>query len=295
MIPTPVLAGGGVMRFGLDMPNFAEFSEPETLVALARDAEAAGWDGFFVWDHINIFGEMPVPVADPWILLAAAAAATKRIALGPMVTPLPRRRPWVLARQTATLDALSKGRLILGVGLGLPAETEYSAFGEDPDIRVRAQKLDEGLAILAGLWSGEPFEFHGRHYSVDRTRFLPTPVQQPRIPVWVAGTWPKDGPLRRAAEWDGYFPLKMDPNGGEEEPLTPEEIATMRDRLQSLRSGRPIDIVMADEVTGTGPADVERLRVFERAGVTWYLRGLSTRHLEMAALRDLVRQGPPRL
>lgn len=283
------------MRFGLDMPNFAEFADPETVVSLARDAEAAGWDGFFLWDHINVFGETPVPVADPWVLLAAVAGATRRISLGTMVTPLPRRRPWVLARQTATLDQLSKGRVILGVGLGLPAETEFEAFGEDPDIRIRAQKLDEGLAILAGLWTGETYEFRGRHYKVDRTRFLPTPVQRPRIPVWVAGTWPKDGPLRRAAAWDGYFPIKMDPNGGEEEPITPDEIATMRDRLTSLRSGRPIDIVVAQEVVDTKPLDVDRLRAFERAGATWYLLGLGTRYVDMAALLDRVRLGPPRL
>jgi hypothetical protein len=130
---------------------------------------------------------------------------------------------------------------------------------------------------------------------VDRTRFLPTPVQRPRIPVWVAGTWPKDGPLRRAAAWDGYFPIKMDPNGGEEEPITPDEIATMRDRLTSLRSGRPIDIVVAQEVVDTKPLDVDRLRAFERAGATWYLLGLGTRYVDMAALLDRVRLGPPRL
>lgn len=283
------------MRFALDMPNFAEFADPATVVALARDAEASGWDGFFLWDHINIFGEEPVPVADPWIHLAAVAQATERIAIGTMVTPVPRRRPWVLARQTATLDRLSRGRLILGVGLGFPAETEFSAFGEDPDLSVRAQKLDEGLAILAGLWSGEAFEFRGRHYQVARTRFLPTPVQQPRIPVWVAGVWPNAGPLRRAAAWDGYFPITMRPDGSEGEPLTPDDFAEMRTKLESMREGRPIELVAGDEVVDTKPFDLDYLRGFERAGVTWYFLNLSTRHVDMAALSDRVRQGPPRL
>jgi probable F420-dependent oxidoreductase len=295
MNPSSALEEETTMRIALDMPNFAEFADPATIVELARDAERAGWDGFFLWDHINIFGEAPVPVADPWILLAAVAQATEKIALGTMVTPLPRRRPWVLARQTATLDRLSEGRLILGVGLGFPAETEFSAFGEDPEIRVRAQKLDEGLAILAGLWSGEPFEFHGQHYQVDRTRFQPTPVRQPRIPVWVAGTWAKEGPLRRAAEWDGYYPIKMGPDGDEDEPITPDEVASMRTRLESMRGGRPIDLIVAEELVDRACPDVERLRAFERAGVTWYLLVLSTRHLDLAAVVDRVRQGPPKL
>lgn len=282
------------MRFALNLPNFAEFADPATAVRLARDAEAAGWDGFFVWDHINLFGEAPVPMADPWVLLTAVAAATERMALGPMVTPVPRRRPWVLARQTATLDQLSRGRLVLGVGLGLPAETEYAAFGEETDLRTRAQKLDEGLEILAGLWSGEPYQFHGRHYQVARTRFLPTPVQQPRIPVWVAGGWSNEGPLRRAAAWDGYFPLKMT-DDAEGEPITPQEFAEVRLRLLSMRDGRPIDIIMAEEIVDTKPRDPERLREFAASGVTWYMDGLSTRHVGLDDLFDRVRQGPPRL
>jgi len=283
------------VRFALNMPNFAEFADPATIVALARDAEASGWDGFFLWDHINISWGEPMPIADPWILLAAVAQATERIAIGPIVTPVPRRRPWVLARQTATLDQLSKGRLILGVGLGLPAETEFLAFGEDPDLSVRAEKLDEGLAILAGLWSGEAFEFHGRHYQVAQTSFLPTPVQRPRIPVWVAGCWPKPGPLRRAAAWDGYVPTSLGADGSEGEPLTVDDFAAMRTKLESMREGRPIDLVTGDEIVDTKPIDPDYLQRLQSAGVTWYMLGLSTRHVDMTTLFDLVRKGPPRL
>ncbi len=284
------------MRFGLNMPNFGDFADPATIVSLAQKAEAAGWDGFFVWDHINPFGEIPVPVADPWVLLTAVAQATHRLMVGPMVTPLPRRRPWVLARQTASLDGLSGGRLILGVGLGLPATTEYEAFGEESDLKIRAEKLDEGLAVLEGLWSGEPFEFQGKHYRVGRTRFLPTPVQKPRIPVWVAGALGKQGPLRRAARYDGYFPLKLDPNTGEDGgPISAEEFAQARGQLEALRDGRPAEVVMIDGLLDPASRDVDRLREFEAAGVTWNQAALDTREVGLDQLIPLIEQGPPKL
>ena len=143
--------GDGRVRFGISVPNFAEYADPRLLTALAREAEAAGWDGFFLWDHILIERSWRMPMADPWVALAAIAAATERIRLGPLVTPLARRRPWKVARETVTLDHLSGGRTILGVGLGHPPEAEYAAFGEEPDARVRALKLDEGLDVLTGL------------------------------------------------------------------------------------------------------------------------------------------------
>ena len=281
------------MRIGLNMPNFAEFADPAVAVSLAVEAERAGWDGMFIWDHINIFGEMPVPLADPWVLLAAIAQATSKIAIGPMVTPLPRRRPWVLARQTATLDRLSNGRLVMGVGLGLPADTEFAAFGEDPDIRVRAEKLDEGLEILTGLWTGEPFEFSGQHYKVARTRFAPSPVQMPRPPIIVAGTWPRPAPLRRAARWDGYFPLRLRPDG-EADPLTPEDVAEMRGQLEELRGGRRAEIVVSEEATPAA-LDSRRLEALAEAGMTWFMDGLGTRQMTIEAVLDRVKVGPPQL
>src|SRR5689334_13471095 len=179
---------------------------------MARDAEAAGWDGFFLWDHVILW---PTPTCDPWVALAAVALATERVRIGPLVTPLPRRRITKLARETVTLDHLSNGRLVLGVGIGLgPWEWEY--LGEETDLRTRGAMLDEGLELLTKLWSGEPVMHEGRFYTCrgDKgpndptpipTPFLPRPVQ-PRIPVWVAGTWPKKPPFRRAARWDGVVP-----------------------------------------------------------------------------------------
>ena len=203
------------MRYGVSMPNFGEHLDVGIIAALARDAEGAGWDGFFLWDHLLAFSPGPVPVVDPWIALTAAALSTRGIRLGPLVTPLPRRRPTTLARQTASLDRLSGGRLILGVGSGaLPYEWEY--LGEEVDPRVRGAMLDEGLAVLAGLWTGEPFGYHGQHYRVGgappeddwRAIFSPPPAQRPRIPVCVGGTWPHRAPFRRAARWDGACPMK---------------------------------------------------------------------------------------
>ncbi|HEV3012041.1 MAG TPA: LLM class flavin-dependent oxidoreductase, partial [Actinomycetota bacterium] len=178
------------MRYAVNVPNFEEYSDVRTVAALAADAEAAGWDGFFVWDHLAFVKAWRLRIADPWMLLTGVALATERLRLGPMVTPLARRRPWKVARETVTLDRLSGGRLVLGVGLGEPPEDEYGTFGEPTDPVVRAAMLDEGLEVLTRLWSGETVSFQGRHYRVDQVAFQPTPVQRPRIPIWVAGAWP---------------------------------------------------------------------------------------------------------
>src|SRR5579862_3268663 len=177
------------MQYAIDLPLFGPFSHPFLVADLAHEAEDAGWDGFFVWDHLNYklaSSPEPLAIADPWILLAAMALRTRSIKLGPMVTPLPRRRPWKLARETVTLDHLSGGRLVLGVGLGSDDDGEYHDFGEPTDPRVHGGKLDEGLAILTRLWSGKQISYQGQHYQLAPVQFRPTPLQQPRIPIWVA-------------------------------------------------------------------------------------------------------------
>jgi alkanesulfonate monooxygenase SsuD/methylene tetrahydromethanopterin reductase-like flavin-dependent oxidoreductase (luciferase family) len=163
------------VRYAISIPNFGEWADPRTMVELAREAEAAGWDGFFLWDHIR-FSTSPLPVQDPWVLLAAIATVTERMTIGPMVTPLPRRRPWVVARQAVSLDHLSNGRVLLGVGIGEPVDVELTAFGEQGDRTVRAAMLDEALSIIAGLWSGEEFSFNGDHYQLAPMTFLPRPA-----------------------------------------------------------------------------------------------------------------------
>ncbi len=257
------------MRFGLLVQMTGVLGYPQPLARLARAAEAAGWDGFFIWDVFGGDSTAPSPVVDPWIALAAIAATTERIRFGPMVTPLPRRRPWKLAREAASLDHRSGGRLILGVSIGTPPE-EFARFGEEVDPKGRAEMLDEGLEVLTGLWSGAPFAFHGRHYHIDEATLLPRPVQQPRIPIWVGGTWPRTPSFRRAARWDGVVPGSLHGN------LTLDEIRAMVSFIHSQRpSGVPIDVM----VGGDAPFDTpERARAilaeYAAAGVTWWMEGI---------------------
>jgi alkanesulfonate monooxygenase SsuD/methylene tetrahydromethanopterin reductase-like flavin-dependent oxidoreductase (luciferase family) len=190
--------------------------DPLAQADLAAAAEAAGWDAVFTYDAIAIGdGEM----YDPWVLLAAMAMRTERIRLGAMVFAPSRRRPWKLAREAATLDILSGGRLVLPVGLGALDDHGFANVGEVTETRLRAQLLDETLAILDGLWSGEPFAFEGDHYRFGAMTFRPTPVQRPRIPVWAVGAWPHARSMRRAARWDGVVVHATGPDGG---PAGPE-------------------------------------------------------------------------
>jgi len=181
------------MHRGIFVAPFDELSDPRLVADLAREAEDAGWDGFFVWDHIRYSAPVEA-VSDPWIVLAAVASATERVRLGPLVTPLARRRIHKLARETVTLDRLSQGRLVLGVGLGGDRHDEFEPFGDPADPVERGRLLDEGLEKLAGYWDGG---------------LLPPPVQRPRIPVWVAARYPNRRPVRRAARWDGLFPIDL--------------------------------------------------------------------------------------
>jgi alkanesulfonate monooxygenase SsuD/methylene tetrahydromethanopterin reductase-like flavin-dependent oxidoreductase (luciferase family) len=285
------------MRYGISIPNFGTWAEPATMVELARDAEAAGWDGFFLWDHIR-FSAVPLPVQDPWVLMAAIAARTERIILGPMVTPLPRRRPWVVARQAVSLDHLSNGRVILGVGIGEPPDVEFGAFGEPTDRKVRAEQLDEALAIITGLWSGEEFSFSGTHYHLEPMRFLPRPVQQPRIPIIVAGYLPNPGPFRRAARWDGMYPLSPRPDDEDWAEKFAALVGELRERhAEHAVDGMPFEILDGGETPG--PYDPA---VAERSGATWWIESLnpwrygwdeSERWPEIDPARDRIRSGPP--
>jgi len=215
-----------VMRFAINVPNFGDFADPRLVADLARRAEEAGWDGLFVWDHVTHRKELRRRIADPWVLLTAAALATRRIRLGTMITPVARRRVSKLAREVTTLDRLSGGRMILGVGLGAPLDDEFGSFGESTDARELAAHLDEGLTALSLLWSGEPVTFRGDHVVVDDVTFLPTPVQRPRVPVWVGGRWPAKPPIRRAARWDGAAPIL--PPDADGKPTQPDAATTVR-------------------------------------------------------------------
>src|SRR5919201_378758 len=195
------------MRFSINIPNFGDFRDPNTVARVASAAEDAGWDGLFVWDHVVHDKRRGRSFGDPWMLLTAAALATARIKLGPLVTPVPRRRPEQLARQVSTLDNLSDGRVIFGAGLGGPIDDEYGSFGEPTDPKVLAERLDEGLELLDRYWSGEQVTHHGRHYDVDEVTLLPPPVQRPRVPIWIGGYLPRRPPVRRAPPWGGAVPV----------------------------------------------------------------------------------------
>ncbi|HEY0068825.1 MAG TPA: LLM class flavin-dependent oxidoreductase [Chloroflexia bacterium] len=278
------------MRYGVIVPNFGEYSDARTVAGLAREAEEAGWDGFFIWDQMSM--DTPEPVADPWIVLAAVAMSTSRVRLGPLVTPIARRRPWKLAREAVTLDHLSGGRLILGVGLGAFQHEEFEALGDVGDPRVRAEMLDEGLQVLVGLWSGLPFSFEGKHYHIQEARFLPTPLQKPRIPIWVAGNWPTKAPFRRAARWDGVIP-GWDIMGGQKQH--PEEVAAMIEYIQSHRTSEgPFEVAYGAKSTGDPAQDASITRPYIEAGITWWLEDLNPWRGTLPQMRERVRKGPPK-
>jgi alkanesulfonate monooxygenase SsuD/methylene tetrahydromethanopterin reductase-like flavin-dependent oxidoreductase (luciferase family) len=284
------------MRFAIDLPNFGVYGDARLLADLARETEEAGWDGFFLWDHMQFFvpGQR-VPVVDPWVALTAIALATSRIKLGPMVTPIPRRRPWKLARESVTLDHLSGGRLILGVGLGDPVATELGAFGEETDTRRRAAMLDEGLSVLTGLWRGEPFTFEGEHFQVKEALLWPPPVQSPRIPIWVAGFWPNRRPMRRGARWDGVVPGKM--IDGQMSRLTPDDVREIIAYVKAHReSDAPFDVVMGGSTPGDDPVRAaEIVAPYAEAGLTWWHEGPARMDTSLEEIRARIRRGPPRL
>lgn len=275
------------MRFGFIYTG----NDPTQAVAWAQAAEEAGWDAFFTWDAV--WG------TDPWVTLGAIAVRTERVRLGTIITPPSRRRPWKLAAEIATLDQLSNGRAIFTAGLGA-LDTGFANFGEVTDRKARAELLDESLAIINGLWQGQPFSFAGRHYTITPTSFPPPrpPVQQPRPPIWLVGAWPRPRSIERAARWDGILPGKMTAPG-QFENMTPQDLRDLRADIDARRAALgvsgPFDIVMEGVTDGAttdrGGAQVAPL---VEAGATWWLESQwSTPELDQVFAR--LKQGPPRL
>jgi alkanesulfonate monooxygenase SsuD/methylene tetrahydromethanopterin reductase-like flavin-dependent oxidoreductase (luciferase family) len=272
------------MRYGFVMPG----GDAADAVSLAVQAEQAGWDGFFCYE--------PTWGVDGWVCLTAAAMRTSRIRLGTMLTPLPKRKPWEVASQAATLDRLSGGRVTLSVGLGAP-EPRFYMFEDDPGRAVRAQILDEGLEMLALMYQGEPFEYAGRHFHARRPEIMiPPPTRQrPRVPTWVVGLWPAPVSMRRVARWDGWLP-----NYRESEP-SPDALA---DGVAWLRSERERNGLTMDDFdvvvegnTRPGPAALDEVRSWAQAGATWWLEanwGLPASEVVEACLARLA-AGPPRI
>jgi alkanesulfonate monooxygenase SsuD/methylene tetrahydromethanopterin reductase-like flavin-dependent oxidoreductase (luciferase family) len=280
------------MKFGFVLP----LGDARTAAELAKLAEASGWDGFFVWE--------PVWGIDAWVSLAAAAMTTTRIRLGTMLTPLSRMRPWKLASETATLDNLSNGRVILCVGLGA-TDTGFTAFGEVTERRTRAELLDEGLDILTGLWKGQPFRYEGKHYQVTETTFYPPPppVQQPRIPIWVVGAWRREKSMQRALKYDGLLPtvIKTIQDGyPQAQQASLEDIREIRAYIQAERGeNSPFEIVVEGETPGDNPKKYEEIVYpWQEAGATWWIEGMwSQADQPDAALRfhQRLKEGPPHI
>lgn len=294
------------MKYGVTFPPIGAFSDPHVLSDLAVEAEAAGWDGFFFWDHNLFFSpyepKIPMhPFVDPWIALAAVALKTKHVKIGPMITSLARRRPWKVARETVSLDLLSHGRLIMGVGLGAPADLDFGMFGEETNDKMRARKMDEGLDILDGLWTGEPFSYQGEFYNLSEMTFLPKPVQQPRIPIWIGGGWNTPAAARRAAKWDGFFPQKW------RQLLSVDEWRDIIVRVNETRtSDAPFDMIQSGRTPGENPQEaIDIAAPFAEMGLTWWIEHVDPwrfgldwgAHMtpEAAAhMRERILQGPPR-
>jgi alkanesulfonate monooxygenase SsuD/methylene tetrahydromethanopterin reductase-like flavin-dependent oxidoreductase (luciferase family) len=290
------------VKHGVSIPNFGPGLDATLLADWAAEAEAAGWDGFFLWDHLLAFDPGDVAVVDPWMALAVAAVRTSRLKLGTLVTPLPRRRPVKLAREVVTLDRMSGGRAVLGVGIGaMPFEWDH--LGEEPDQAVRGRMLDEHLGLVQRIWSGEPVDHVGEHYRVSGRPsgsdwagvFHPTPVRG-SIPIWVAGTWPAAPPLRRAARWDGVVPMRADSRWGV------EDTRAVAERMRALRgdSADWFDVVVPGE---SDPGDAGRVQLFaahEAAGATWWVEGVhpwrfgwqAGRSLPETEMRARLRAGP---
>ena len=278
------------MKFGIYAPNFGKtFGNPKLVTELAVEAENSGWDGFFLWDHIVIAEEGFPDTVDPFIALTSVAENTEKIHIGTTVTPLTRRRPWKLARETVTLDILSEGRLIFGVGLGGPSE--LGLMNEETNPRILAEMVDEQIEILHGLWSGEEFSYTGKHYKIDKVKFLPRPVQRPRIKLWGAGTWPKKGPFRRAAKLDGVIPLSLDYRV----PLTPDDYRDMVEYMKKHGLRGPYDIV---EISFDATKSDDKQGVildFQDAGVNWWLELVSDWNGSYEKIMDIINEGPSQI
>jgi alkanesulfonate monooxygenase SsuD/methylene tetrahydromethanopterin reductase-like flavin-dependent oxidoreductase (luciferase family) len=264
------------VKYSVTLGAGGDGRDPAGLAALAALAEATGWDAFLLEDYLCYRG---LPTYDPWVCLAAIAAATTRIRLGTTVTPLPRRHPWELAAQAVAVDHLSGGRLILGVGSGADDDPAFTTVGTPMSVRERTARLDEGLQVLTALWAGTPVHHHGRYYHMDGLRLPATPVQRPRIPIWVGGDLRRPGVRRRLTEWDGACVYR-------ERALDPGDV---RD-IVALRSAAGRDLAGYDIKVSGNPAC---LSDFAAAGATWWGRWIPPGRPDDA--RKFIAGGPPSL
>ncbi len=280
------------MKYGVVLPLSGIDGTIEKLVEYAYIAEEAGWDGVFLEDYI-VYWAAPGVTYDPWLTLTAIALRTQRVKLGFTVIPLPSRLPWKLAREAITLDHLSRGRLILGFGLG---DAQDAHFGEVTDLKQRAEMLDEGLDLLAGLMSEQqPFSYQGKHYQTENVTFVPGPIQKPRIPIWLGGYWPRKAPTLRAARWDGFCPARLDDENGEGY-IKSADISAIKTLIDAHRtSSAPFDLVVGGNSSGDDPAAARaHVEPFIAAGATWWIEFVLPEPGEAEQALARIKQGPPK-
>lgn len=271
------------MQYGFIIPGT---NNVRAMVDMGREAEDSGWDGIFYYDDAW--------TNSPWVVLAGIALKTERVRIGAILHPLAWLRPWLFARDTATLDQLSGGRLIVALGLGAVDddhfERGYTPVGEPTDRKLRARKLDEGLEIVNALWSNELVTFRGEHYHLEDFRLTTTPMQSPRIPIWMVGAWPHRKSMQRALRCDGLLPDKME---GE---LTPDDLREIKSYIDAHREPRtPFDIVSSGRTPGDDKErSVSMVRRWEEAGATWWTEEMWSKPNELEDVRERIRQGPPR-
>lgn len=273
------------MRFCLTTGAAGPGLDPRSLAELAALAEDAGWDGLFLEDYLVYQGRLDTPTYDPWVCLSAMAMTTTRIRLGTTVTPVSRRRPWKLAAEAVSLDLLSNGRLILGVGAGVGGDVDFARAGEPANSRALAGRLDEGLEIMTALWTGQPVTFDGAHYRVDGLRLAARPVQRPRIPIWIGGDLLVSGVRRRIVRWGGCCAYKG-PIGRDLGPITPEDVHEIRELVAAEHGG----LDQFDMKVSTSD-DPEEIAALAAAGATWWGRWVEP---DPDRVRDAILQGPPR-
>ncbi len=273
------------LKFGFVIPG----GDGRTIPRLAAAAEKAGWDGVFYYDGISIKG---IDIYSNWPMLAAVAVSTSKIRIGSFLTAVARRNPWELALEAATVDQLSNGRLIIPVGLGTLDDGGYTKVGLPTDRKSRAERLDEGLAILEGLWSGRSFDFHGKHFTVEKMVLRPRPVQRPRIPIWVVGAWPREKSMHRALRFDGIIPTKI-PKSGKRGEITPEDVASIKEYAKKRRkSNRHFDIIVEGRKFRRDLKKPMGVRSFEDAGATWWVDSLWD-YKNASEVEEIINQGPP--
>ncbi len=268
-------------RFAVAVPNLGPFANPAAIVSLALLAEEAGWDGFFLWDHLLWTWPEPTDVIEPWPVLGAIAQTTTRLMIGTMVTPVARRRPWQLAREVITLDHLSRGRMMLGVGLGSPDE-DFTPFWPHPssaraptpreleaaEHRERWRRFHDGLQLLDQLLRGATADRDDALLTARDVTLRPRAYRNRTIPILVGGRATTMRGLHLAAEHAGGVPIAFD----QESPGQPslQQVRTYATTIRQAAAPRtPVVAIWAH--TDGRPRAASDIKPYIDAGVDWWI------------------------